>query len=78
MAAGQSIGIGLVSAISGLKFIGIGSVVKKWYWCITTKYACLAQSAATFKASILWLCNLCHSTCDATMIKMIPRVLPSR
>ena len=35
---GKSIGIGSVSAISGLKCIGIGSVVKKWYWCITNEH----------------------------------------
>ena len=30
----------------------------------------------TFEVSILWLRNLCHSTCDVTRIKMIPRILP--
>ena len=45
---GQSIGIGSVSAISDLKCIGIGSVVKKWYRCITRANKHIAFDLKTF------------------------------
>ena len=35
----QSIGIGQVSANFKTKYIGIGSVSKKWYRCITNNYS---------------------------------------
>ena len=34
------------------------------------------QSAVTFEALIVRLCNLCHSTRDVISIKTIPRGLP--
>ena len=62
---GQSIGIGSVSAISGLKCIGIGSVVNKWYQCITISYYhgnCNACSVKGRECNGDYLCDAIHAS----------------
>ena len=54
---GKSIGIGSISAISGLKCIGIGLVVKKRYRCITTGIINIAFHSTTIFLLVVRNCG---------------------